>query len=153
MLFGEQEVQVRAAILLIGRTPGYADTAQELAGLLARGKIRFVPTLEDRGQATLTGAILIGPEPFQGSALGMAETLVHEVYHLHQFPLLKTASFWTGIVTGTPTMRRYERPAYEAALRFLVAVEMALPEWAVEARSEREAVAATFANVYGDTVA
>jgi hypothetical protein len=153
VLSAEQEARLREAILLIGRTPGYAETARELAELLARGKIRFVPTLEDRGQATLTGVILLGPEPFQEGTLGLAETLVHEAYHRHQFPLLKTASFWSGVVTGTPVMRRYERPAYEAALRFLEAVETAFPEWAAEARQERALVAATFAQVYGDSVA
>ena len=144
---------MREAIRLIEHVPGYTLTARELADLLSRGGIRFVPTLPDRGQATLIGIILLGPEPFEGHILGLAETLVHEAFHRHQFPLLKTASFWAGVATRTPVMRRYERPAYEATMRFLETVESAFPELAEAARQEREAVAATFAACFGETLA
>jgi hypothetical protein len=118
-----------------------------------QGKLQFIPTLEDRGQATLGGRILIGPEAIYSSPLSLAETLVHEQWHLRrQPPLEKTASFWIGIATGKPVMRRYETPAYQAALRFLAAVEMAIPELAAEARSEQEAVRESFAANYTGTI-
>jgi hypothetical protein len=143
------EQAIPAAIQLIGQVPGYAAVAQELADLLARGRIRYVPELPDRGQATLNGTILLGPEPFTGSIVGLAETLVHENFHRHQFPLLKTASFWAGVATRTPIMQRYERPAYEAALQFLKALTVARPEYAAEVAAERAAIIAQFAAEYG----
>lgn len=144
--------KVEAAIGLIAAVPGYEGEAESLSGLLAAGRIRFVPALADRAQATLTGVILLGPEALSSNLLSLAETLVHEQHHRRQFPLLKTASFWAGVVTGTHVMRRYERPAYEAALRFLEAAERALPGWAAEARAERRAVAASFQTHYGDVL-
>lgn len=144
--------RVREAVALIARTPGYAGVAADLAGWIARERVRFVPALEDRGQATLTGRLLLGPEALSGHALGLAETLVHEHFHLRrQTPLAKTASFWGGALTGRPVMRAYEAPAYRAALEFLAAVGAALPEWSAAARAERDAVLATFAACYGGT--
>lgn len=139
-----------AAISLIERTPGYEALGVELRGLAASGRIVLVPHLTDRAHAGLTGRIYLGPEPFaEGSVLGLAETLVHERFHLHQFPLLKTASFWAGVATGTPPMARYERPAYRAAYDFLEAVAAAFPDLTDEARREQAAVAAVFAAEYG----
>jgi hypothetical protein len=142
--------EVEAAIALIAATPGYDDVARDLRRLLERGKIRFVPALEDRAHAGLTGTITLGPEALEASALGLAETLVHEHFHLRrQSHLAKTVSFWRGVLTGAPVMRAYERPAYAAALDFLRAVERAFPEQAADARREQTEVAAAFAAVYG----
>jgi hypothetical protein len=114
------------------------------------GKLQFVPTLEDRGQATLAGRLLVGPEAVFSSVVSLAETLVHEHWHLRrQPPLEKTASFWIGVATGKPVMRRYEMPAYISALAFLAAVEAAFPAIAEEAQSEQEMVRASFATFYG----
>jgi hypothetical protein len=141
---------LEAALALIERTPGYAEAGAELRSLAARGRIVLLAGMEDRAHTGLTGRIYLGPEPFaEGSALGLAETLIHERFHLHQVPLLKTASFWAGVFTGTPVMRRYEAPAYRAALDFLEAVEAAFPELAAEARREQAAVRAVFAANYG----
>lgn len=142
--------RVEAALDLIAATPGYGEIAVDLRRLLERGKIRFAPALEDRAHAGLTGTITLGPEALEASALGLAETLVHEHFHLRrQSQLAKTVSFWRGVLTRTPVMRAYERPAYAAALHFLRAVEAAFPEQAAEARQEQAAVAATFTAVYG----
>lgn len=149
MLSPAHRFQIAAAIDLIARTPDYEAAAAELAQRLESGRIAFLPSLIDRGQATLSGVILVGPEAMAASALSLAETLIHEQYHLHQFPLLKTVSFWSGIATRTPVMRRYERPAYETALRFLDAAARAHPALAGEAHEEMAAVAAAFAAEYG----
>jgi len=143
------EERVRQAIELIGRTPGYAGEARELADLLARGRIHCAPGLEDRALVTLTGRIQLGPEALDGSLVGLAATLIHERFHLHQSPFLKTASFWAGVATRTPILRRYERPAYAAALRFLQTVAGTFPDLATIARGEAEGVEATFAAVFG----
>lgn len=150
MLTKEEEARVCAAINLIAATPGFAGVAVNLNARLEAGRIRFLPNLSDRGQATLTGAILLGPEAMYASPLGLAETLVHEHHHLHQFPLLKSLSFWSGVVTATPVMRRYERPAYEASLRFLQAVIEAFPALAVEAREETYAISRVFDINFGE---
>jgi hypothetical protein len=143
------EAAIDAALLLIALTPGYEAVASDLSGRRARGRVRIVPDLQDRAQATLSGVVLIGPEALEGGTLGLAQTLVHEAYHLRQFPLEKTASFWLGVATGKPVMRRYEAPAYQAALRFLETVAAAFSELASEAAHEAAAVRATFAACYG----
>lgn len=144
------EALLTDAIDLVERTPGYEAAGAELRAMAATGRIVLRPDLTDRAHAGLTGRIYLGPEPFaDGSAVGLAETLVHERYHLHQLPLLKTASFWAGVVTGTPTMRRYERPAYRAAFDFLEAVRATFPELAAEVRREQKAVLQSFEAHYG----
>jgi len=148
MLTGEQEKRIREAIDLVARTPGYGAEARELADLLRRGRIRYAPALADRALVTLTGVIKLGAEALDGPLVGLAETLVHERFHLHQNPFLKTTSFWTGVATRTPVMRRYEEPAYLAGLCFLRAIEAAFPALADVARAEQDDVAATFAAVY-----
>jgi hypothetical protein len=145
----EWEERLRQAIELIGRTPGYAEEARELADLLARGRIGFAPNLDDRALVTLTGRIQLGPEALDGPLVGLAATLIHEHFHLHQSPFLKTASFWAGVATRTPVLRRYERPAYTAALRFLQIVAATFPDLATTAQGEAAGVAATFAAVFG----
>ena len=137
------EQKLTEALALIARVPGYAGIAQNLT----RRTIRYIPTLVDRGQATLLGVILIGPEALEGSLVGLAETLVHEEFHTRQNHLLKTHSFWSGVFTRTPVMARYERPAYQAALDFLQALAT-LPEFADEALAEADAVRTSYALLY-----
>lgn len=136
--------RVVEAIALIARVPGYAA----VAGELARCEIRYLPTLLDRGQATLTGAILLGPEAWEAGPVGLAETLVHEHYHTRQNPFAKTPSFWLGVFTRTPVMARYERPAYQAASTFLETLAAELPEHTDEARREIEAVRLSYESLY-----
>lgn len=146
--------RVRDALALIARVDGHAAVARDLEDLLERGRIRFVPTLVDRAHAGLTRRVTLGPEALDGGIVGLAETLVHEHWHLfRQHPLHKTASFWAGVATGTPVMARYERPAYRAALAFLDALGRQFPETAATARAEAQAVAAVFAREYGATLA
>jgi hypothetical protein len=141
---------VSFALDLIAATPGYQTVARDLEWLARRGRIRFVPTLTDRAHAGLLGAITLGPEALAGSALSLAETLVHEHYHLRrQSHFAKTASFWQGVFTQTPVMARYERPAYQTALDFLHAVARAFPDLADEAQGEATAVMETYAAHYG----
>ena len=95
---------------------------------------------------------MLGPESVAASPLSMAQTLVHELYHLHQNPFEKTLSFWLGILTRTPVMRRYERPAYLAAFRFLEAIKASHPHLAREAEVEQRAVAPVFEISFGDSL-
>lgn len=139
------EARIAEAIALIASVPGYAPVAERLQ----RRAIRFVPDLLDRGEARLDGVILIGPEALFAGPIGLAETLVHEEFHTRQSPLLKTHSFWSGVFTRTPVMARYERPAYEAAARFLEALALARPEHAEEARAEAELVRSSYTTFYG----
>jgi hypothetical protein len=142
--------RLQDAVSLVRATPRFETVGDDLAHLLSGGKLQFIPTLADRGEATLGGRLLIGPEAIYGSLVSLAETLVHEHWHLRrQPPLQKTASFWIGVATGKPVMRRYEMPAYKAALEFLAAVEEAFPLLADEARTEQEMVRASFALFYG----
>lgn len=146
--------KITDAIGLVRRTPGYAEIAQELAQLLADGKIRYHDSLEDRAHAGLLGTITLGAEPFAPhmTVLGLAETLVHERFHLHQNPLEKTASFWTGLLKKADPMIAYERPAYQAAADFLQAFRAAHPHGADEADAELVAVRDTFESSYGETL-
>jgi hypothetical protein len=138
-----------AAIALIAATPGYADVAADLQERLDRGRLRFVPTLEDRAQAGLTGVLSLGPEALQGSVLSLAATLVHEHYHLcRQSHFGKTLSFWKGVVTRRPVMRDYEAPAYQAQGEFLQAVAASFPDHADEALEEQSLVAQSFDSNY-----
>lgn len=136
--------RVAGAIALIAKVPGYASVAEELA----RCKIRYIPTLLDRGQATLAGTILLGPEAWEAGPVGLAETLVHEHYHTRQNPFAKTPSFWMGVFTRTPVMARYERPAYQAATTFLERLAETLPEHTREAEDEAEAVRLSYESLY-----
>ncbi len=152
MLSFEQEQSVSEAIALILRTPGYEEAARDLSDTVARGKMRFAADIEDRAHAGLTGVYHIGDEALNGSCLGLAETLIHERHHTHQNPLAKTASFWKGAFTGANIMRDYERPAYEAAIEFLQAVERWLPDLADEARQEQSAIRQVFLTEYGEAL-
>ncbi len=134
------------ALQLLAATPGYEKTARELQQLAQSGHLRFDASLQDRAQAGLLKTITIGPEAMASSPLSLAQTLVHEQFHLHQNPLLKTVSFWSGIGTRTPVMARYERPAYRAAWDFLEAAKSAHPHLASEARSEQNAIRIVFEN-------
>ena len=145
----EHRRRVRDAIALIASVDGYADVARDLAALDDAGRIRYVPRLADRAHAGLTRRVALGPEAIDGGPVGLAETLVHEHWHLfRQHPLHKTASFWAGVATGTPVMARYERPAYRAALAFLDALARRHPETAATAHAEARAVALSFAAEY-----
>jgi hypothetical protein len=139
-----------AALHLIRATPGYIEVAVDLAQLASEGGLRVHHGLQDRAHAGLLGTITLGPEAAQASPLSLAETLIHEHYHLrHQHPLQKTVSFWTGVLSHTPVMRRYEQPAYQAALDFLAAVKLAHPHLAQEAAAEQDAVRQVFSLSYG----
>jgi hypothetical protein len=137
------------ALRLISDTPGYEAIGAELIQLAARGRIRIDAALPDRAQAGLLGTITLGPEALEGSPLSLAQTLVHEQYHLHQNPFLKTVSFWGGIFSRTPVMKRYEQPAYQAAIDFLEAVGKAHLPLAREAQSEQDAIRQVFSSGYG----
>lgn len=136
--------EVAAALELIARVPGYAPVALALR----KAHPRYLPTLTDRGQATLGGGVYVGPEAVEGGVVGLAETLVHEHFHTRQSPLAKTPSFWKGVFTRTPVMARYERPAYQAAVTFLKALAQALPEYREEALAEAEAVQISYEALY-----
>ncbi len=137
------------ALELIRATPGYLETGVALAQLASENRIRIDGNLPDRACTNVWGIITLGPEAIESSALSLAQTLVHERYHLRQNPFLKTASFWTGVLTRTPVMRRYEQPAYQAALDFLEVVKRTQPHLTVEANSEQNAIRVVFANDYG----
>lgn len=133
------------AFQIISNTPGYNSIGAELRQLDRAGRIRVDNMLEDRAQTTLRGFIILGPEAAEASPLSLAQTLVHEHFHLRrQHPLLKTASFWSGVLTRTPVMCRYEQPAYQAAMDFLEAVKHAHPLLAEEAKAEQRAIQQVF---------
>lgn len=136
------------ALALIASAPGYEAVAAHLEDLRSKGKIR-VEEIADRATASVWGALALGPEALTGGAVGLAETLVHERFHLTQAPLAKTASFWGGVFTGTPVWRRLERPAYRAAVAFLDALAQVRPDLAFACSSESEAVRAAFLAHYG----
>lgn len=140
---------LQAALSLIAATPGYQRHAEELRRLAERGRIRFDAAMEARAEAGLTKIITLGPEALTSHPLSVAQTLVHELYHLHQNPFLKTVSFWSGVATGTPVMRRYEQPAYRAAYEFLEVVKTSQPQLAAVAQSEQNAISQVFAQGYG----
>jgi hypothetical protein len=142
------------ALRLIRTTPGYAEVGVDLAQLASEQRIRVNPTLDDRAHAGLLGTITLGPEAAESGALSLAQTLVHEYFHLRrQNPFLKTASFWTGVATRTPVMMRYEKPAYQAAHDFLEAAKKAHPQLAEEAEAEQSAIRQVFASGFGGTLA
>lgn len=140
----------QSALQLIAATPGYEMAARELAQLAKMGRLYFDASLEDRAKTGLLKTITIGPESAASSPLSLAQTLVHEQFHLHQNPLLKTVSFWSGVATGSPVMARYERPAYRAAWEFLEAAARVHPHLAAEAHAEQNAISLVFENCFGD---
>lgn len=140
---------IEEALGIIAATSGYHRVADELRRLAARGRVRFHAGLEDRAHAGLTKTVILGPEALESHPLSLAQTLVHEHYHLHQNPFLKTVSFWSGVATRTPVMRRYERPAYHAAYAFLEAVKTSQPALATVAQSEQVAICQVFEQSYG----
>jgi hypothetical protein len=152
MTASSHDIALQTAIELIAQVPGYEDTAARLAQLLTSGKIRVIATLEDRGHAGLLGGIALGLEPFESVPVGLAETLVHEHYHLGQHPLLKTTSFWAGVFTRTNIMQRYEAPAYRASADFLRALSAHFPLYTDEAENEIAAICQTFESEYGKSL-
>jgi hypothetical protein len=122
----------------------------ELAQMASENQIRVNPDMEDRAQAGLLGIMTLGPEATEGSPLSLAQTLVHEHFHMRrQNPLLKSLSFWSGVVSRTNVMKRYEQPAYQAAYDFLEAVKQAHPSMAKEIEAEQSAISQVFAIEYG----
>ncbi len=138
------------AIQLVQKTSGFSAAAEDLR----RRRIRFDQSFSDRGTITWRGEIVLGPEPFVGSGdesrVSVAGTLMHEACHLHQNPLLKTVSFWSGVFTRTNTMRRYEWPAYRQQAEFLAALAQVHPELRGIALHERDVALASFQAIYGD---
>ena len=120
---------------------------------LRRTRIVINPQLSDRAQVDWRGTLSLGPQVFaeEGDAgmVSLAGTLVHEAFHLSQFPLLKTVSFWAGVATKTNVMARYERPAYEAQARFLIALAAVHPDLASLAGCERAAALSSYNAEYG----
>jgi hypothetical protein len=149
-LFNDAKLQ--ASLRLIEATPGFADVGRHLFSMEQSGRILFEPKLEDRAQAGLLGTITLGPEAIQGSVLSLAQTLVHEYFHLRQNPFLKTVSFWSGVFTRTHPMKRFEEPAYAFALEFLDAVQRARPELIEEAQAEQRAVRQVFESTFGSAL-
>jgi hypothetical protein len=142
------------ALRLIRATRGYADLGVDLAQLVSQNRVRVNLALEDRAQAGLLGTITLGPEAAQAGALSLAQTLVHEHFHLRrQHPLQKTVSFWSGVLSRSSVMRRYEQPAYQAAWDFLEAVKAAQPHLAQEAEAEQAAIRQVFEMSFGGTLA
>jgi hypothetical protein len=138
----------QSALQLLAATPGYEMMARELNQLAQKRRILVDESLADRAQTGLLKTIVLGPEAAASSPLSLAQTLVHEQFHLHQNPLLKTVSFWSGIATRTPVMARFERPAYRAAWVFLEAVACAHSCLSSEARAEQNAIRLVFENDY-----
>jgi hypothetical protein len=143
---------LQEALRIIQTTPSYAEVAIELAQMNSANRIGLDPTLEDRTQASLLGSITLGLEAIESSPLSLAQTLVHEHFHLRQNPLLKTPSFWSGLLTGSHVMKRYEQPAYQAAFDFLEAVKRGEPALAPEAVAEQRAIQQVFSTEYGGTL-
>lgn len=141
---------IEAALRIVRATPGYTEEAVDLAQMVSENLVRVDATLDDRAQAGLLGTLTLGPEAVHASPLSLAQTLVHEHFHLYrQSPWLKTLSFWLGVVTATHVMRRYERPAYLAAHDFLEAVKRAHPAMKTEATAEQRAIQQVFTTTFG----
>ncbi len=140
---------ITAAIDLICATPNYGAIGWRLAQLTAKNRLRVDLNLEARAETSLRGIITLGPEAIASNPVSLAQTLVHEAYHVCQNPFLKTVSFWSGVATRTPIMRRYEQPAYQAALDFLSALQQVRPDLAAEVEAEQNAVRCVFANDFG----
>jgi hypothetical protein len=146
------ETAIYEALRVIRSTRGYVPVGVELAQLASQGQIIVDAEMEDRAHASLLGSIMLGPEAVAATPLSLSQTLVHELFHLHQNPFEKTLSFWLGVFTGTPVMQRYERPAYLAAFRFLEAVKASHPHLSREAEAEQRAVAQVFEISFGDSL-
>jgi len=145
--------QIAEAIAIISEVPGYEAVAAHLGNWQSRGRIKVNPRLPDRARAGLWGCITLGPETLASPPLSVAQTLVHEHFHLtRQHPLLKSVSFWMGVFTRSHPMLRYERPAYLAAWRFLEAAARAQPALGPLARAERAAIQQVFQSGFGATL-
>ena len=141
--------QFQQAIRLIQSTPGYVEIGVALAQMASENRIRVDGNLEDRAQAGLLGTITLGPEAVESSALSLAQTLVHEHFHLRQNPLQKTVSFWSGVLSLSPVMKRYEQPAYQAGIDFLEAVKRKHPHLTDEADNEQAEIRQIFELDFG----
>jgi hypothetical protein len=139
------ESLLKEAIQLIESTPRFATTGRRLRRL----NVRYSPTLNDRGAASLLGVIRVGPEAVSDGPISLAGTLVHEEYHTRQNPFLKTASVWAGVATRTAPMARYEWPAYREQVAFLRDLASRDPLLAEAALAEAEAVCTSVYSYYG----
>ncbi|MGO8670738.1 MAG: hypothetical protein ACLQVD_05160 [Capsulimonadaceae bacterium] len=146
------EIKIQAAVSLIRSVPGYAGTAARIL----RVGVRYVPGLVDRGQTTLRGRILVGPQALGPSnwmepalLIGLCGTLVHEEYHTRQPLILKTVSTWAALLSGAHPMARYEWAAYDAQLGFLKALREARPDLTDLIRQEYAEVLRSAERHYG----
>jgi hypothetical protein len=150
-----QNCWVALAIALVSEVPGYEEEAHLLRMWQMSGRLRFDPGLKDRATTNWRKTITLGPELLPAtnpSVLGIAATLVHELFHVRQNNFGKTVSVWLGVFTRTDMMLRYERPAYRAATDFLDAVAASMPERAAEAAEEKVATQEAFLMHYGATL-
>ena len=137
------------AVELIRSVEGYHAVADDLELWQRRRAVRYVATLVDRAQTTLSGLLVIGPEPFDGPLISLGETLVHEHFHrFRQGHLAKTTSFWIGVATRSPVMARYERPAWRAGLAFVRAARAQHAWDALECDAEEIAILRSFEHHY-----
>ncbi|MGC4047448.1 MAG: hypothetical protein QM758_26940 [Armatimonas sp.] len=136
-----------AAIALVTETPGYGSMGADLRQRWESGKLRLEP-IDDRGTTSFNGIIRIGPETLADGPVATAATLVHEHFHTTQFPLSKTVSFWSGVITQTPVWQRLERPAYRAAVAYLEALAQSHPNLAAICHQEINATRSSFETFY-----
>jgi hypothetical protein len=139
---------IREAVDLVDSVPGYST----IAGRLRRLRIDYLPSLPDRAHTTMLSQIIVGPKALLNldkTAFSLAATLVHEEFHTRQNPLLKTVSFWTGVLTRTPTMARYEWPAYRAQTAFLRALAGQRPDLREAIDHELNAIVESVHRYYG----
>jgi hypothetical protein len=147
-MFPDFKTKITDALDLIDSVPGYGRTAMRLRRL----SIEYLPSLPDRAHITLRSKIIVGPAALVDGGkppVGLAGTLVHEEFHSRQHPLLKTASFWTGVFTRTPVMSRFEWPAYREQTAFLRALSASRPDLADDARREIDAIVEAVYRYYG----
>jgi hypothetical protein len=138
------------AIHIIRMTPGYAAVGADLSQIASQKRIRIDSSLDARAETRLSGAIVLGAEALASSPPSLAQTLVHEHFHLRrQHPLQKTVSFLSGVFSKSHVMKRFEQPAYQAANDLLEAVKMAQPALLVEANAEQAAIRQVFATDFG----
>lgn len=147
-MFPDFEKIISQAIELVDSVPEYG----KVAGRLRLLRVEYLPSLPDRAHATLQSQIIVGPKALTNLDKGLfslAGTLVHEEFHTRQNPLLKTASFWTGVFTRTPVMARYEWPAYRAQVAFLRALARSQPTLAGLVEREITSIVESAHRYYG----
>ena len=147
-MFPEFEKLISEAVDLVDSVPGY----RIIAGHLRRLRVDYLPSLPDRAHTTMRSQIIVGPDALlesDKSLVSLAATLVHEEFHTRQNPFLKTASFWTGVVTRSHVMARYEWPAYRAQTSFLRALAHVRPDLSAAIEQEITAIIESAHRYYG----